>query len=161
MRLAVYSLVAALALTMASCDPIFGTQHRQALAPAPAPGCLLAALHASPLIASVGSDSSTRNERVSDRFAVSVHDPATPGGVWRGVAAQTTEAKSGSVWVSVTYEYPGFAQPTAAQRVRWDSQSREIVNGVRQACAPNSPAKIECKSLGAFGGNRRACRTAA
>jgi len=47
--------------------------------------------------------------------------------------------------------------PFVALLAACEAQSREILNNVRQACAPNSPSIIECKSEDGLGGDREAC----
>ena len=160
MRLPACIVTCVLTLAATSCDPLFSTRHRQALVPAAPAGCLANVLRGSALVAAVTVDSVGRDARVLARFQVAVRDTATRGGHWDGEVAETAD-ENGTLWATVTYTYAGFAQPTDDQRIRWDAQSRELLEQLRQACAPEAPPAVECQSLGGFGGNRRACRTAA
>ena len=143
---------------LAGCDPLYTTQYRQALAPAPAPSCVAAALRGSPLAAVVWRDTTDRSPGARSNYVVTVRDSLTIGGRW---SAHVVEGGAGdSAWVRLAYSYMSYHTPRPAERARRAAQARELLEHVRVRCAPATPREVQCKSAGGVGGQRDACAPA-
>src|SRR5688500_18070704 len=94
---------------MAGCDPLYTTQYRQSLAPAPAPTCVEAALSASPLAAVVWRDTADQGRGTAANYVVTVRDSLTSGGRWTARVAQ--DGAADSAWLRVSYSYMSYNTP--------------------------------------------------
>ena len=155
------SLGTVLVAGVAGCDPWFGTQYRQALAPAPTLDCIAAALGASPVVATVtrlrpGEALGTGKE---EGFQVALRDTTDRTSTPATVTLASAPDVAGRV--TVTYTYMGYYDIPVAYRQHWAALAHQVLGAVRAACAPNSPEAVECHGTGAIGGQRGACRGAA
>ena len=142
-------------LLSSACDPMFATQYRQALAPAPAQGCVARVLDTSPIIGAVFRDTSTHDAKTRESFQIAVRDSLVRSGQWTAQLREIGTATDSSA-VAITYSYPGFSQPTDDERLRWEQQAKSVLEAIRARCAPKSLTEVTCSSMG---GNRRGCRT--
>jgi len=140
---------------MAGCDPLYTTHYRQALAPAPAPSCVSAALSASPLAAVVWRDTTDQAHGTAATYVITVRDSLTRFGRW---SARVEEGATGdSAWVRASYSHMSYNTPSPAERARWATQVGELLEAVRTRCSPATPREVQCKSVGGFGGQSGAC----
>ena len=152
-------VTAALAASLVpGCDPSFGLRVRQRLAPAPAAACVHSALLASPDVARavpVG-----RRGRARRQYRVTLSDPALGYPPERGVEVDAVPATPGSAAaavVSVTHRWTGSSRLPPEEERLFAAGAARLLEGLRRACAPESPPSTECAYVGARPG---ACRAA-
>jgi len=150
---AIFGGVLVLGVAVGACDPLFATQHTQALSPAPRGTCIDSALKSSPQIARLTLDTSYHERAVLAAYRIVVRDSTHSN--WEGLAE--FGGTGDSTWIRVSYAYMNFATPPRGDRARWDGQAREIVEAVRSRCAPSTPTHVTCRSVGGLGGQRGAC----
>jgi hypothetical protein len=159
MRLYAIVRPAALSGLLIGCHPPLALQYRQALRPASSQECVSSAVAASPVVANVSPI-----ELYSAWFAhrpgliIALRDTAAHAGTL-AVSVTHNALPDSALQIAVTYEFVGYAPPTAAQRARWFRIAEQIVADVRATCAPNAPAAtIECRRLGPFG-KKQSCES--
>lgn len=160
MRRCVIQCGALLVAVITACDPWFGTQYRQALAPTPRLDCIATALRTSAVVDKVTplrrGDYGTGKDV---GFWIALRDTAGLGIPRATVTLASAPEVAGHV--TVTYVYMGYDQISLAQRQYWAALAHQLLGTIRSACAPNSPQAVECHGTGAIGGQRGACRGAA
>jgi len=140
------------------CDPLFATQYRQTLRPAPTLDCVAATLTDLPVVAAMNKLGVHDIGGEGPGYRVTLRDS---GGIeWPALVTRQPRPDS-AVRVMVTYFYMGFDSPNAAQRKQMAHLARTVLAAVHGACAPKSPGAVECHATSSLGiGQRGACRAA-
>ena len=156
---AVVPAAALLAVAFGSaCDPAFGLRVRQLLPVRPSGNCLDSALVGSPLVASATRFAERGQAR---KYEVRLSDPTLgyPPRRLVEIAPAPTPDTTGVI-VSVTYHWVGSSRLRAGEERLITAGAEQLLNGLRQVCAPDSPSTIECAYVGELLLRSRACRAA-
>jgi hypothetical protein len=144
--------------TAIGCDPVFATNYRQTLHPAPALDCIAQALGTSPVVGTVRPLQKSETGKDGAGFQVTLRDTSARYITWNAVVTRRSVTDS-AARVTVTYSYMGF--PSMHERQQWATFAHQVLGAVRTTCAPNAPDAVECHASGSLGGQRGACRPAA
>jgi hypothetical protein len=141
------SVLIAAVLLLPGCDPAYTLGVRTQLSPAPTASCIEAALRADSgrmVLRSTGSDSAG--------FVIS-HIHGRGAGVRSGASLQVDWAGDSAKVLRLQYSWLGTARnvPLADQR-QMLSEGSALLAEIRGACAPASPAPVQCFTRG-FGGS--------
>ena len=140
---------------LAACDPASYMRVRSPLLPSPSFTCLDSALATSRSVAVVSRQrSASSHQRFDIRFQEPTALPLAAGLEFARVAPPD----SGMV-VSIVYHWIGGSTRLEAGAERAASaQAEAVLEEFRAACAPNAPARVECRYEGLRPGGCRADR---
>ena len=149
MRVRMMGLAALLAVGTAACDPVVTMEIRQSLVPAPPADCVVNAVSSSTHVAEV----KPRGEDVAVYgYWVSFRDPPETPVLTDRPAPDSTRI------VTLSYMWLEVFQPDRREMRLIRTAAESVLEEVRAACAPESPAS-ECVMTGPSG-PRRPCPAA-